>query len=401
MTAELLLDKLAQGASGDANALRVTTRLGPVGGDGDKVAPPTYDQGTYAREERIVGSSRQPTVLLDSVQSQANRLEEALQAAIDAGEIDLPLLAVDIPGHGRVSTLQAPHRIFDAIFRDSLLDGEPLRTSSLGRRVIASTYRDATALFELCPTALLFGAWDSTSLNRTSGTRFARAVTSEIVGFEAVAGVRTSSRIDPLGILANAGTIYLSADGSSWTLEPAEARKEKDKPEAKPQKVGKEGKPSEINHGNITPTVSEMAGGVTLTEARQITVLSFPQLRRLHFPAPGAAPTADRDAAGRTVLAALAVYAIARQLTAGYFLRSRCHLIPLEPPQVELLGVTAADREPLHLTTETARAALTLAYERCAALGLRWRSGVTLLQPGGNLLQLVQRSDQLMGTADV
>jgi len=69
-------------------------------------------------------------VLVDSVQSQANRLEEALLSAVRELVIDLPYLTVDFAGKelagiGEITSFDAPHRVYDAILRDSLLDGEP------------------------------------------------------------------------------------------------------------------------------------------------------------------------------------------------------------------------------------------------------------------------------------
>ena len=96
---------------------------------------------------------------------------------------------------------------------------------------------------------------------------------SEIVGIDAVYGVRTGSRIDPLQIAKQAGPLFRRADGS-WTLNASEGVQEidKGKPTGKVllyKKVGKKdvffdpikqagevpdaGKPSAANHGNVTP----------------------------------------------------------------------------------------------------------------------------------------------------
>jgi CRISPR-associated protein Csb1 len=89
---------------------------------------------------------------------------------------------------------------------------------------------NATPLFELCPTALIFGVWDSSGPRGGRGAKFARASVSEIVGYHAVSGLRTSSRIDPLQILADAGPLFEDAVGG-WTLEESNARRdEKGKP---------------------------------------------------------------------------------------------------------------------------------------------------------------------------
>ena len=72
-------------------ALRCRTKLQPAGGEGDKVFPPTYAGAVYAVEERRVPGRDEAVrcVLMDSVQSQANRFEEALQDAVDEGRIEI------------------------------------------------------------------------------------------------------------------------------------------------------------------------------------------------------------------------------------------------------------------------------------------------------------------------
>src|SRR5690606_26521884 len=128
----------------------------------------------------------------------------------------------------------------------------------------------------LCPTALVFGMWDSTGPRGGLGAKFQRAMVSEIVGLHAEAGVRTSSRIDPLQIMLQAGPIYATPEGD-WTLDESAARKVK----GKPAKVGKDGRPSEVNHGNVAPSIT--AGGFTIGKAIQTTVISLPALRRLRL----------------------------------------------------------------------------------------------------------------------
>ena len=118
--------------------------------------------------------------------------------------------------------------------------------------------------------------WDSTGPEGGLGVKFARALVSEIVGISAIVGTRTSSRIDPAQVLLQAGPLYQRAEhGSlSWTLDPEKARRDK----KGPMKLGKDGRPSEANHGNVTPTIAD--GGLTMARALQTTVLSLPALRR-------------------------------------------------------------------------------------------------------------------------
>src|SRR5947209_18803849 len=77
---KLTLSKLQEAVRGGA-AIRSRVTLQPAGGDGTKVFPPTYAGAVYATEKRRLPGYEQPVdcVLLDSVQSQANRMEEALQ----------------------------------------------------------------------------------------------------------------------------------------------------------------------------------------------------------------------------------------------------------------------------------------------------------------------------------
>ena len=243
----LTLDRL-QAAVAGAAAIRLRQALEPAGGPGSKVFPPTHEGGQYAWETRRVDGQDVRCVLLDSVQSQANRCELALLDALRDGRLRLPLIEArfaEFSDLGAVSTLEAPHRIADAIFRDSTLDGVPFRDSVIGQAFIESTIRDANGLFRWCPTALVFGMWDSTGSVGGLGTKFARALSAEIIGYGVQAGVHTSSRIDPLGIKNI--EIYVTPD-EDWTTDAGAAKQGKSGPEKT--------KPSALNHSNIPPTLS-------------------------------------------------------------------------------------------------------------------------------------------------
>ena len=94
MSTNLDLKTLRGAVAGTAAAFRCVTDHQPAGGPGDKVFPPTYEGGKYATEERIDPETGEvkPCVLLDSVQSQANRMELALLEAHRAGKVTLPLI---------------------------------------------------------------------------------------------------------------------------------------------------------------------------------------------------------------------------------------------------------------------------------------------------------------------
>ncbi len=426
---KLTLTKLQEAVRSGA-AIRSRIALQPAGGEGTKVFPPTYAGAVYATEKRRLPGYENPVdcVLLDSVQSQANRMEEALQQAIDcerfaAAGVQLPLVEVDFtsffPGTekvealrlieplGKVTSLQAPHRIVDAILRDSVVedDKKPFRAkaekdeSEFGKRLRRVSAKNATALFELCPTALLLGMWDSTGPKGGLGTKFERAMVSEIVGINGVSGVRTSSRIDPLTIQLEAGPVYRTDDAqaAAWTLDPSKAMQEK----GSPVKVGKEGKPSEVNHGNIKPDLKDKKGqpfhgGFTITSAEQTIVLSFPALRRLRFPLDGI-PDPKVDDAARTVLAALGLCAAVLAAEAGLDLRSRCLLWPTAPLTWELLGKPGQIEKDLTLEADDAIQLFKESVDAATskAIGLPWRKESLRLIPSDELVKLVVVSQRL------
>jgi CRISPR-associated protein Csb1 len=399
------LDSLKKAVTGDYAAIRRVTRLEA---QGDKIFPPTYEGGEYAEELRQVLVEDQEetkvstvdTVLLDSVQSQANRMELALLHAYDSGKIKMPMLQVDFAACGgdpllaeigRMTALEAPHRICDAIFRDSIYpSGEAFRSTGPGAKINTAKSTAATPVFELCPTALLFGFWDSTGPKGGSGAKVQRAIVSEIIGYEKVNGKRTSSRIDPLQIENNVD-IY-SKQGGGWTFEETEAQKDSG---GKPVKL----KPSEINHGNITPSFRHEDkatrktvlnhGGVTIAYALQHTVLSLAALRRLRFPLNDGSSNAASDNAARTVLAALGLAAICLLDEDGYDLRSRC-LLDGKPGTMEFVG--RGETKPFELDASRAAEILEQAAEEAKHLKLPWSEQPVILWPSRDLSKLVVES---------
>jgi CRISPR-associated protein Csb1 len=410
---ELSFEELSNLVKDKGVAIRVRQKLQPAGGPGDKIFPPTFATGEnklkYATEERCVGESDgQPitkrTVLLDSVASQANRMEESLLAAWESNALTFPIIGVDFTAEkdladlGSVTTLHAPHRIADAILRDATnLDGNLLfRDTPQGRAYTDATTRNATAVYQLCPTALVFGVWDSTGPKGGLGAKFGRALTSEIVGIGATTGSKVCSRIDPLAIQANVEVYHRKDDESDWTIDKDEAKQEKGKPVLF-SRGGKDakGKPSAVNHSNVAPNVDTFAGGVTFEYALQTVVLSLPALRRLRFATTlEGAPLADRpkaEHAARVSLAALGVAAIVHQRDRGYDLRSRCLLVP----ETELvLEVVHADGrvEQRTLGVSAANSLVAKAQEQAAAVGMGWQREPIKLKPAPKLVALIKRS---------
>lgn len=481
----LTLDDL-KAAVRSAAALRLRAKLNGMGGDGDKVFPPTYAGGVYAVEDRRIDGKVVRCVLLDSVQSQANRMEDALLDAFlpNWRELDtsirdtsqtvpsgLPVLAVHVENHGWVTSLTAPHRIHDAIIRDSemeeRIDGKKrmvrFRESTIGKEIVGARAHDATAFYRYCPTALIFGTWDSTAGEGLNSAKVPRAVVSEIVGVDITPGVRTASRIDPLGIRPSATVYRLKNDENDWTLDEDRAAESSS---GKKKRFGQKGKPSDINHGNVTPDMPRFdrrevqeqglnrlpdilettplelrceinaadgriknhtllrsedvrvragavkPGGVTMAYALHTWALSLTQLRRLWFPfgkrmeaqmVPKDQGGSENDAqvatldqrndVARTVLAALALYALALQQENGYWLRSRCELVPEGSLVLEQVGGSGG--KFLLGTAAEARTLLVRALREAESnqIGLQWSKRVIVLTPTEKLRRLVQGSD--------
>lgn len=408
MSESLTLKVLEAAVSGSAAALRCVTEYQPAGGPGDKVFPPTYEGGKYALEQRRLSGETEPVdcVLLDSVQSQANRMELALLEAWEQTKnnpekdrrLPLPVITVAFPSDVglekvlRITSLEAPHRVADALLRDSLYDGKPFRNSKNGAALDNVDIRNATPLFNLCPTALVFGMWDSTGPKGGMGAKFQRAVVSEIVGVNVTTGVKTSSRIDPAQIRLEAGPLYQAKSGG-WTLEEALAARKNNKL----LMLGKDGKPSEANHGNVTPSIAD--GGVTLAKAVQTTVISLPALRRLRFPLDGQPSKPSVDEAARTTLTALALCAATLAREQGCDLRSRCLLVPTTPFDWELIGRPGEAPKRFVLDAQSAMDLVRQAVAAAKKLGLPWMDQELTLTPSPELIALVKKSQELSAAA--
>ena len=402
----LTFDQLHAAVSGNSVALRSKTSLQPAGGKGDKIFPPSYVTDNNAKHKYVIeertseDGAPTTTVLLDSVASQANRAEMALLEGYERNEIFFPVPYVDFTEYGdltdykRITVLEAPHRLADAIFRDSLLDGTLFRLSEVGKAITDSTMRNALSMFRYSPTSLLFGLWDATGPKGGSGSKFQRAYVSEIVGYGVLVGQKVRSRIDPLQIekVASSERVFNSADPREvWTDVPDNAKKDtKGKPEyaSRGSASGEAGQPSKINHGNIPPTIDAEAGGVTISEGLQTTLISFAALRRLHF----GNVSREAEAAARTAIAALGVAAIAYQHEMDYDLRSRCLLLPTHSPRIELLGRDGSAGDAIDIDRGVAADILKQAAAHAKASGIGWETKDVRLAPAPKLIELIRRS---------
>jgi CRISPR-associated protein Csb1 len=307
---------------------------------------------------------------------------------------------------GEITSLDAPHRVFDAILRDSLLDGQKfLAGSELGKRLREATAKDASAILEASPSALLFGVWNSTGEGGGLGAKFARVIVSEIVGVDVpveemvadsrtgkvivrTAGRRTGSRIDPLGILSSVVVYQSKADEKDWT-----PRREDAAIDASGAPVlflrNKEskkhpGKPAQINHGNIRPSVAPL--GITCAYAEQTAVITLAGLRRLRF-----GGDAKRDDAARALIAALGLVALTEQDAQGYALRSRCDLVCEGQAPLELVAFDGTTTS-FDLTRDEAVALYAQALARARKSGFTLSAEPVRLVPQEKLVEIVRQS---------
>lgn len=380
----------------DAVALRMITQLNPAAGAGAKIFPPTYvsddnrrfGETRYATETRRIDGEDRPCVLLDSVASQANRMELALLTAWQERGAVFPLVRVDFSSIddeleariGSVSSLEAPHRIYDAILRDAVDEsGTLFRHTTVGQEITAASVRDASALYRYCPTALIFGAWDSTGPKGGMGSKFQRLVSSEIVAIGVRTGTRVGSRLDPLGIVKGAGPVFRNEGETEWSIE-------------KKTKKAKALHPSDINHGNVAPSRDTEAGGVTFDYAQQTTVLSFPALRRLRF----GQRAEEAERAARCALASLCMLGVAAAHAEGYDLRSGALLVGEGANQLELIESDGRVSATYNIGLESAEALHSAAVAEAVRHDMGWeREPLSPLKPAEKLAALLKKSQTL------
>lgn len=369
-----------------AQALRSSVSLEPIDGPGGRIFPPTYppaesDRDREKKPRHVV--ERLPDgrlrVLVDSVASQANRQEAALVAARDAETISFSDIYVDLTrtasGLDRLSATQMPHRLSDAILRDSEIGGVQFGKSSVGRSILSATPSDLTPLIEASPTSLVFGCWFSQH-GLARQFRLQRTTTSEIWATDAVLGQSVGSRIDPLGI--EKLKLYETADGD-WTALEAKAVEKGGKAKQHPKK-----RPSEVNHGNIAPSIREQ--GITAENITLKWALSLAAVRRLRFGG------GDRDVAGQCYVMALGILARVLDHQSGYSLRSRCDLISKGALTFDVIDVSG-EVHSQSLSASDAVRLLADAEKGMEAAGLKVNQTIDA-QPSQKLVDLIDANRQ-------
>ena len=382
----------------DTAGIVARTTLVPLEGAGSKVFPPTFhrdnpDESPYVLVVRTNEDGQETTdVMLDSTASQANRLEEELMLMLDEETIYFPNSKIDftqcrdsnLANIGCLRDLDQSHRIFDAYFRDSELNGMPFRETPEGKAVIVSKRSDATGLMRHSLVTLLFGGWDSAKGAEYPGTKFERLITASLYGHNAQMGKAVASKMDklPMRKSKKGDELYKHRDPAKvWTRDPSEALNNSS---GKPVKFDG---PSELNFGNVVPTVQEGRGGVYISEATQTAAANLTVVRNTKF---GSDDKVNQ--AGQQVLVDALVLILVSCLNRDLALRSGCHLVPLpeKPGYLELVS-RSGKRKNLEIDMEEAIANFnaSVAAAEKAGLILPDKSGDLVLTPSDKLQDLI------------
>ncbi|HTU14575.1 MAG TPA: type I-U CRISPR-associated RAMP protein Csb1/Cas7u [Solirubrobacterales bacterium] len=350
-----ITEALREGLSSDPVANRpagieIRQLLRPAAGM--SVKPPAYEGNLEIHSRKIDGIERQ-TIELDSVGSSANRIEDALIELFDAGEYPLPVATTTIePGEDQpkitVTTLAAPHRIFDGWLRLSE-DENSVRfeDTEQGHDLTLAHVKRLDALLETSSHDLLFGAWDSHRTGPHGQVRIARSLTTSLLGLDPQVQQPVAARRDPL----NLGEASDSPKGAK--------------------------KLSEQGLSSIPPQRTKET--VAIDQALFQGYLSFPSLRRLGFENYNATEV-------RVMLAWLGLFGLLLRADQGWDLRSGAALIPQEPMEFKLARPDGTS-EVLELDLATARRELDASV---AKVGIKDRH--VRLQAGKTLNDLVAKS---------
>jgi CRISPR-associated protein Csb1 len=299
-------------------ALRITEKMEPAGGLEIPVYPASYPNAggdpIYDLNGKQTDTKGEVTgylhAVIDSYQSQANRMEPAFLAETLKGLV--PQITVKVPRKkdadaaatvDEMNVLEVAHRVAD--FRVRLSDaGEKVKQA-----IKSFDGGDALLLLQLMPTSVLFGFWDSRDL----GTKHARILLSRIDAFDVVACQKHS--------------VYsgmYSQEEARNLLPDAEA--------TKPDNEILSGR------GYTNAPGSGLGGLLVRGGITRTSVLSFTDIARIHcLGADGI--DAKRTDAARRYLFALGILAEAYQREIGnYSLRSGCELISVSDVTYESRG---------------------------------------------------------------
>lgn len=192
---EVKIDQFDPWLKDDGPAALVFHRtLLPVEGKDAWIFPPTFAKSEAADEEEegnggqyridpLHDDPRRNVCLIDSVGSQANRMEPVFKKAPYMTLV--PQQVVGMGNGDTVNLLDAGHRAADAVVRFSKKLGPSLWAAFNGIK----KNRDYSALARLAPTSLVFGVWDS----RATGVKVQRLVRSVIRAYNVIEAKRSAT----------------------------------------------------------------------------------------------------------------------------------------------------------------------------------------------------------------
>ncbi len=332
--------------------IEVRQNLAPAAGA--PVSPPSY-QGELEIHDRHVDGQVRGVVELDSVGSSANRIEDALLVEYQQGRYPLPVTSTTIQADSgqafEITTLEAPHRVFDAWIRLSSVPGKDVafEHSEQGRKLSLAHAAALDPILEASSHDLLFGAWDSHRTGPNGQVRIARSFTSTVLGFDPMPVKTRAARRDPLNM------------GEAAQLKGPNVRRL-----------------SEQGLSSLPPQARRP--GVSISAARFVGFLSFASLRRLRF-------ELYDDTDVRVLLAALCLHGLMLRESAGWSLRSECDLVPTDDLALSVVRGGGEDAEPLTLTLDETRDLLDEAVAKAAV-----QDRGAHLVGGPSLMPLVERA---------
>ena len=389
ITLQHLLDACSPGG---ASVLTSVTPLEPAAGPHASVAPAKFLEGkgrtakpVFAYERRFWDGEAVTAVLIDSKQSQSNRLEAAVSAAIadqDPVLARTPRIELHFERAGKeivYSDIDLPHRAFDGQIRAGTINGEPATAAQEYRELRNATVADARPLLERSPITLLLGGWDAS--RKTHAGRYRSLLVGEIIGIlsdqgrdpEVNQSKRGGARIDPLGARIQLDQAEREAI--------ADVQKSELSDKAYTNSYGKGGKSSSLGLGGIPPSLEQL-GGVTCRAIIRSHVLSFAALRALRFDS----PTSEGDVACRALLAALALNGLARS-DAELLLRANCDLVEAGPAVVTLDKRYGQKENFEPLSIEQAQELLSAAIDNAVqAANLTWDGSILVVEGNPTIL---------------
>jgi CRISPR-associated protein Csb1 len=375
---QLSLEQLKNLHRTKTTLLEKTTNYKPIG----KSWPSLYTDGkgaTYVREHRIdpETDSVETHVLFDSIASQANRMELAVQEAVDLKLFPYPELKIIFSNYEFDVHTEAAHRIADAMVRNADIEENgktlPVHLSVWGKDFIRTNpNKDGTLIYKYDPLALIMGYW-AQAWRLASGPKLARCLQAELLGIEAPNTKCLSVSSKMASKINLKAACEMDTEGSyKFTRELekiSDAETDSDKAEKTMANVGL---------GQIVPSVKEL-GGVSLVRAYRQLKLNLVGLRNLRF---GSNP--EKNLSMQTSLTVLAIVASELLEQEAPRPRSGCDLV-MDKKRPSTWKIWKADGgvDILEVTLDSALEVLNQAVQEIATkYGIDW--GTTKLHLKGS-----------------